>query len=141
MLLELSSDQELFRDTTARFLEQHADAAGLRRLRHDPGGFASHYWRRGGELGWTSLLVSEADGGAAISSSGLVDLTILAYEFGRHAAPGPLVSTNVVAGALSAAGGDKALLAGLLSGAAIATWCFSEGAPHVGIGNMSTRII
>ncbi len=140
MLLELSSDQELFRDTTARFLEQHADAAGLRRLRHDPAGFAGDYWRRGSELGWTSLLVSEADGGAAISSSGLVDLTILAYEFGRHAAPGPLVSTNVVAGALSAAGGDKALLAGLLSGESIATWCFSEGAPHDGIGNMSTRI-
>jgi alkylation response protein AidB-like acyl-CoA dehydrogenase len=110
MLLELSSEQELFRGTTARFLEEHARAAGLRRLRHDPAGFASDYWRRGGELGWTSLLVSEADGGGAISSSGLVDLTILAYEFGRHAAPGPLVSTNVVAGALSAAGGDKALL-------------------------------
>ena len=140
MLLELSSDQELFQETTARFLEQHANAAGLRRLRHDPAGFSSDYWRRGSELGWTSLLVSEADGGAAISSSGLVDLTILAYEFGRHAAPGPLVSTNVVAGALSAAGGDKALLAGLLSGASIATWCFSEGAPHDGIGNMSTRI-
>ena len=140
MLLELSSDQELFRETTARFLERHANAAGLRQLRNHPGGFASDYWRRGAELGWTSLLVSEADGGAAISSSGLVDLTILAHEFGRHAAPGPLVSTNVVAGALSAAGGDKALLAGVLSGASIATWCVSEGAPHCGIGNMSTRI-
>jgi alkylation response protein AidB-like acyl-CoA dehydrogenase len=140
MLLELSSDQELFRETTARFLQEHANAAGLRRLRHDPAGFRSDYWRRGVELGWTSLLVSEVDGGAAISSSGLIDLTILAYEFGRHAAPGPLVSANVVAGALSAASGDKALLAGLLSGASIATWCFSEGAPHCGIGNMSTRI-
>lgn len=140
MLLELSSEQELFRGTTARFLEEHASVAGLRRLRHDPAGFASDYWRRGVELGWTSLLVSEADGGAAISSSGLVDLTILAYEFGRHAAPGPLVSTNVVAGALSAAGGDKDLLAGLLSGTSIATWCFSEGAPHEGIFDIGTRV-
>lgn len=140
MLLELSSEQELFRETTARFLDEHANAAGLRRLRHDPAGFVSDYWRRGVELGWTSLLVSEAHGGAAISSSGLVDLTILAYEFGRRAAPGPLVSSNVVAGALSAAGGNEALLAGLLSGESIATWCFSEGAPHAGIGNMSTRI-
>jgi alkylation response protein AidB-like acyl-CoA dehydrogenase len=140
MLLELSSEQELFRGTTARFLEDHANAAKLRRLRHDPTGFASDYWRRGVELGWTSLLVSEEDGGAAISSSGLVDLTILAYEFGHHAAPGPLVSTNVVAGALSAVGGDKDLLARLLSGTSIATWCFSEGAPHGSIGNMSTRI-
>lgn len=140
MLLELSSEQELFRGTTARFLEEHANVASLRRLQHDPAGFRSDYWRRGVELGWTSLLVSEADGGAAISSSGLVDLTILAYEFGRHAAPGPLISANVVAGALSAANGDKDLLATILSGTSIATWCFSEGAPHSGVGDMSTRI-
>jgi len=140
MLLELSSEQELFRDTTARFLEEHANVTGLRRLRHDPAGFASDYWRRGVELGWTSLLVSEADGGAAISSSGLVDLTILAYEFGRHAAPGPLVSTNVVAGALSASGSDRRLLGALLSGESIATWCFSEGAAHGGFGEMGTRV-
>jgi alkylation response protein AidB-like acyl-CoA dehydrogenase len=140
MLLELSSDQELFRGTTARFLEEHANVAVLRRLRHDPAGFGSDYWRKGVELGWTSLLVSEADGGVAMSSSGLVDLTILAYEFGRHAAPGPLVSANVVAFALSAAGGDKELLAGLLGGTSIATWCFSEGAPHGEIGDMGTRI-
>ncbi len=140
MLLELSSEQELFRETTARFLEEHAKVASLRRLQHDAAGFGSEYWRRGVELGWTSLLVSEADGGAAISSSGLVDLTILAYEFGRHAAPGPLISTNVVAGALSAANGDKELLAAILGGTSIATWCFSEGAPHAAIGEMSTQI-
>jgi alkylation response protein AidB-like acyl-CoA dehydrogenase len=140
MLLELSSDQELFRETTARFLGEHASVAALRRLRHDPAGFVGDYWRRGVELGWTSLLVSEADGGVAISTSGLVDLTILAYEFGRHAAPGPLLSTNVVAGALSASSGHKGLLAGLLSGASIATWCFSECAPHDGLGEPSTRI-
>ena len=140
MLLELSSEQELFRKTTERFLEEHASVAGLRQLRNDPAGFRSDYWRRGVELGWTSLLVSEEDGGVAISSSGLVDLTILAYEFGRHAAPGPLVSTNVVAGALSRSGGDKGLLAELLSGTAIATWCYSEGAPQASIGDVTTRI-
>ncbi len=33
--------------------------AELRRLRDDPAGFDPTYWRRGAELGWTSLLVSE----------------------------------------------------------------------------------
>src|SRR5688572_17270399 len=121
MFLELSSDQELFRETTARFLEQHANAAGLRRLRHDPAGFSSDYCRRGSELGWTSLLVSEADGGGPTPTSGLVDYTILAYALGRPAAPAPLASRNVVAGALRAAAGAQALLARLLSGASIDT--------------------
>jgi alkylation response protein AidB-like acyl-CoA dehydrogenase len=140
MLLELSSEQEFFRETTARFLEQHAAVAELRRLRDDPAGFRRDYWRRGAELGWTSLLVSERDGGVAVSSSGLMDLTLVAYEFGRHAAPGPLVSSNVVAAALSAASSDQSLIAGLLDGSAIGTWCLEEAAPHDGVGNLAFEI-
>jgi alkylation response protein AidB-like acyl-CoA dehydrogenase len=140
MLLELSSEQEFFRDTTARFLEERASVVEVRRLRDDPAGFRSDYWRQGAELGWTSLLVAEGDGGVAISERGLVDLTIAAYEFGRHAAPGPLIATNIVAGALSAAGGDRELIAGLLSGDAIATWALSEAAPNDGLGTPGFEI-
>jgi alkylation response protein AidB-like acyl-CoA dehydrogenase len=140
MLLELSSEQEFFQRTTARFLEEHAPASELRRLRDDPAGFKSDYWRQGAELGWTSLLVAEADGGVSISGEGLVDLTLVAYEFGRHAAPGPLVSTNVVAGALSASGVHKDLITGLLDGTAISAWCLSEAAPHDGVGDMQLEI-
>jgi alkylation response protein AidB-like acyl-CoA dehydrogenase len=140
MLLELSSEQEFLRATTARFLDEHAEVAELRRLRDDPSGFGSDYWRRGVELGWTSLLVAESDGGVAVSSSGLIDLTLVAYEFGRHAAPGPLLSTSVVAGALSAAGGHADLLAGLLDGTAIATWCSSEAPPNDGPNEIALRI-
>jgi alkylation response protein AidB-like acyl-CoA dehydrogenase len=132
VLLELSSEQEFFQKTTARFLEDNVPVTELRRLRDDPAGFSLSYWRRGAELGWTSLLVSEEDGGVSVSGRGLVDLTLVAYEFGRHAAPGPLVTTNVVAYALSSVGGSehKDLITGLLEGSAIATWCLSEAAPQ-----------
>lgn len=128
MLLQLSSEQEFFQRTTARFLEANVPVAELRRRRGDPDGFKLSYWREGAELGWTSLLVSERDGGVSISGQGLTDLTLVAYEFGRHAAPGPLALTNVVAGALSAAeGADKELVAKLLDGSALVAWCISEG--------------
>lgn len=140
MLLELSSEQEFFQRTTAKFLDGQVPVAELRRLRDDPAGFANDYWRRGAELGWTSLLVSEQNGGVSVSSSGLVDLTLVAYEFGRHAAPGPLVSSNVVASALSAASADAELIAGLLDGSSIGTWCFSEGAPDDGLGHTTFDI-
>src|SRR5580658_6089260 len=52
-----------------------------------------------------------------------MDLSLVAYEFGRRAAPGPLVATNVVAAALSAHGAHPDVLAGLLSGDVVATWC------------------
>ena len=98
MLLALSSDQELFSETTAKLLDELVPVGELRRLRDDPVGFDVDYWRRGAELGWTSLLVSEEHGGGSIGGHGLVDLCLVAYEFGRHAAPGPLAVTNVVAG-------------------------------------------
>ncbi len=117
----LSEDQQFFRETTARFLFEHAPPAELRRLRDDATGFEEKYWKGGTDLGWTSLLVDEAHGGGTISGNGLADLAIIAYEFGRHAAPGPLIPTNVAASALSAAGGHD-LVAALIAGTAIVTW-------------------
>lgn len=81
MLLQLTSDQELLRETTARFLDETVPPSELRRLRDDPVGFADVWWKRGAELGWTSLLVSEEHGGGSISGRGLVDLSLLAHEF------------------------------------------------------------
>lgn len=133
MLLQLTSDQQFFRETTAKFLSDQVPVAEIRRRRDDPIGFDADYWRRGAELGWTSLLVDEDHGGGSISDNGLLDLAIVAHEFGRHAAPGPLVVTNVVAGALGTAGGHDDVLAGLLAGTTVATWCLAEPAPYDGL--------
>jgi alkylation response protein AidB-like acyl-CoA dehydrogenase len=128
MLLDPTPDQEFFRETTDRFLREQMPVGELRRLRDDPAGFSPDYWRRGAELGWTSLLVSEANGGGSISGAGIVDLTLVAHEFGRHAAPGPLVTTNIVASALDALAADRHadLLGGIVAGTAIASWCATE---------------
>ncbi len=129
MLINPTEEQEFFRATTERFLVENVPPDALRRLRDDGDGFDRDYWRRGAELGWTSLLVDEVHGGGSISGAGLVDLSLVAYEFGHHAAPGPLTATNVVASALSdhgAPGAQAEVLAGLLSGEVIATWCAPE---------------
>src|ERR1700735_5649778 len=123
MLLNLSEDQQFFRETTDRFLTEQGPPATLRGLRHDPVGYDPAYWRRGAELGWTSLLVSEEHGGGTISGVGLADASLVAYQFGRHAAPGPLAVVNVVAATLSEQEAAPDVLAGVLSGENIATWC------------------
>ena len=128
MLPQLTSDQEFFRETTSKFLDSLVPVDEIRRLRHDPEGFRTDYWRRGADLGWTSLLVSEEHGGGTISGAGLVDLTLIAHEFGRHVAPGPLVGSNVVAYALSSESTDLHVdvLADVMSGEKIAAWCLGE---------------
>jgi alkylation response protein AidB-like acyl-CoA dehydrogenase len=126
MLVALTDDQEFFRETTERFLVELVPPDASRALRDDPAGFDPAYWRRGAELGWTSLLVDEAHGGGSISGDGLVDLSLVAYEFGHHAAPGPLLPLNIVAGALSEHDAHADVLAGLLAGDAVAAWCAPE---------------
>lgn len=138
MRWQLTPDQEFFRATTARFLEDQVPVATLRALRDDPVGSPPDYWRRGAELGWTSLLVGEALGGGSISGDGLVDLTLVAYELGRHAAPGPLTTTNVVADALARAGAAHADLVGaIVAGECIATWAHGEPVPNDRLGDVA----
>lgn len=125
MELELSDEQEFFRQTTRRFLSAECPLTAVRGLEADPAGFTSAYWRRGAELGWTSMLVPEADGGGSLSDHGLLDLVLVAEEMGRLVSPGPLVPVNLVAGALGEHGTaeQKATwLPGLLNGESVAAW-------------------
>jgi alkylation response protein AidB-like acyl-CoA dehydrogenase len=140
MLLQLTADQQALRETTEKYLRDRAPVAQVRRLRDDPIGFDRDYWRRGAELGWTSLLVAEEHGGGSLSGEGLIDLTLIAHEFGRAAAPGPLLPVNIVAMALSGAGAHPDVLAGLLDGTAVATWCLAEPPPGDALGAIALEI-
>jgi alkylation response protein AidB-like acyl-CoA dehydrogenase len=138
--LDLDGDQEFFRETTRKFLDELAPPGQIRSLRDDAAGYDPDYWRRGAELGWTSLLVNEQDGGGSISGAGLVDLTLVAHEFGTHAAPGPLLPTNVVAAALGRHDPGHELLAELLAGRAVASWAHTEPVPNDGLGSVALDI-
>jgi alkylation response protein AidB-like acyl-CoA dehydrogenase len=138
-MFETTEDQELFEETTRRFLEAEAPLTTLRALAGSKEGFEASYWRQGAELGWTSLVVPEEAGGGSVSGQGVVDLMLVAYEFGRHAAPGPLAPTNLVAAALGRWGTDEQKsgpLAELISGEKIASWALSEPPPH-GLGEVA----
>lgn len=141
MLLDPTSDQEFLRDTTARFLGNEVPVSDVRKLRDNPDGFDRSYWRKGAELGWTSFLADEKSGGGSVSGRGLIDLTLIAHEFGRHAAPGPLLPVNLVAAALSWSGTDthQDVLAELVEGKGIASWCYEEG-PGTEPGEMTFEI-
>jgi len=128
----LSADQELFVETTRRFLEATTPLQEVRRLHAEvPEGFDRKVWRQAAELGWTAMLVPEADGGGSVSGHGVLDVVLVAEELGRLVGPGPLLPVNVVADAVARRGTEaqrRAILPGLLSGEAVATWAFAEPA-------------
>ena len=132
----LTDDQQLFHETTRKFLEDTSSLDVVRRVAVDqPDGFDRAWWRRGAELGWVSMLVAEEHGGGSVSGGGLSDLSLVAEEFGRLVTPGPLIPTNVVAAALSRSGGSDhhKLLDGLVGGETIASWCPPVAAAQEGL--------
>ncbi len=139
----LTSDQQLFVDTTRKFLQDGLPGPVRRALRDRPEGYDPSFWKTGTELGWTSLLIGEEYGGGSVSGNGLRDLALVAQEFGRHAAPGPLLTTNVAAFALSRAGGApaRAVLGRIADGDAIVAWCFSEPPPGDGLGQIAATAV
>ena len=122
MIVNPTDEQEFFRETTKKFLAERTPVAVLRQLREDSCGFDPGYWREGANLGWTSLLAPVL-GGGSLTDDGVVDLTLIAGEFGRHAAPGPLASANLAAAALNDAESHAGVLTDLVTGEAIVSWC------------------
>ncbi len=135
MDLRLTDDQQLLHQTTRKFLESTCTLETVRQLADaEPAGYDAAWWKSGADLGWTSLLVPEEDGGGSVSGHGLLDLALVAEEMGRMVSPGPLLPVNVVAEALSRTGTEEQrrdLLPGLLEGTTTASWCL--GAPVAGI--------
>ena len=122
--LHLDSDQEFFRETTARFLGEFAPVAELRRLRDDPPGFEPDVLAPRRRAGLDLAARRRGRTAAARSAAGLVDLTLVAHEFGRHAAPGRCSPTNVVAAALSRHRATPRRCSRACSPVtSIATWC------------------
>jgi alkylation response protein AidB-like acyl-CoA dehydrogenase len=126
---DLSDDQELFRETTRRFLTQTCPLSEVRALESEPAGYDPDWWRQGAALGWAAMLVPERHGGGSVSGDGLLDLVIVAEEMGRLVTPGPFLSTNVVAAAIAAAGTTEhaaEVLPGIVAGDTVAAWCHAE---------------
>ena len=131
MELDLIGDQELLRDTAAKFMDAICPLDVVRQLSATDTGLPDSYMHDAAELGWFSLLVPAEDGGGSISGDGLRDAAILAEERGRRLQPGPFVPMNVVASALAARGSadQKAkVLPPIMNGEALATWAAADGA-------------
>jgi len=124
MNLDLSQDQEMMRETFARFLNENSSPARVRAALPG-GGFDRALWGGLAGLGAFSLRVPAANGGLGL---GLLDAAVLMEEAGRTLVSGPLAETLVAARLLANLGdGAKgALLDKVLAGTAVAAIAFAD---------------
>ncbi|MDR2857480.1 MAG: acyl-CoA dehydrogenase [Novosphingobium sp.] len=116
MNFDLTEEQEMVRDTFARFLDENSSSARVRAAL--PSGFDPALWRGLAELGAFALRVPEAAGGLGL---GLFDAAIVLEEAGRTLASGPMAEALVAARLLAQLGGAEDLLGRVIAGETVAT--------------------
>jgi alkylation response protein AidB-like acyl-CoA dehydrogenase len=129
MPLYLNDDQVMLRDSAREFMA--AEGTGQLRKYRDMNckdGFGHALWRQFGEMGFTGILVDEADGGLGL---GHVEAGIVLEEIGRTLAPSPFLVTAIAAvEALRGTAQRKRWLPGILAGETVAALAIDEGPKH-----------
>jgi alkylation response protein AidB-like acyl-CoA dehydrogenase len=119
-----SAEQEALRASVRAFLRAEAPREYVRRMaEHDDAGVTPDVWRRIVELGWTGLLVPEAQGGLGL---GVVDAVVVQEEMGRATFPGPYFSSAIAATLAARALGLADRLEALAAGAERGTVAIDE---------------
>ena len=112
MQFGLSEEQTLLQDTINRFLANNVSLDAVRS--YADGGSDAEIWQGLTELGIPALLVPEAAGGLGLAP---LDAAIIAESLGYHCAPGPYLTSAVMAPtALALANPDDPRLAELAAG-------------------------
>jgi acyl-CoA dehydrogenase len=105
-MLILDEDQRLLIDSVRAAAAERSPVSENRRLREPQGeGYSPEFWAYGGEMGWSGVLVPEAQGGAGF---GVVGAGLVARELARTLTLSPFLSTAVLAATALAEGGSPA---------------------------------
>jgi alkylation response protein AidB-like acyl-CoA dehydrogenase len=128
MKFAFTEDQETLRAAARAFLADNSSSAQVRQVMETGLGYDPEVWRRiGGELGWTSVIVPEAYGGAGLT---YVDLVALMEELGGALLCAPFLSTICLAANALLVGGNETQkqehLPGIACGETVATLAHSE---------------
>ena len=131
MPLYLTDDQAMLRDTARSFMT--GEGAIAKQLRHwrDKGckdGFGHALWKEFAEMGFTGILIDEADGGLGL---GHVEAGIVLEEIGRNLTPSPFLTSAIAfVEALKGSGLRTRWYPGILSGETVAALAIDEGPKH-----------
>ena len=130
MNFDLTDEQEMVRETFARFLDENSSMSRVRAAmsaESGASGFDPALWRGLAELGAFAMRVPESAGGMGM---GLFEAALLMEEAGRTLASGPLAEALVAARLLGELGADENLLERVIAGEAVVTIALADIAQH-----------
>jgi alkylation response protein AidB-like acyl-CoA dehydrogenase len=133
MALILTEEQTMLRDSTRAFMADNAPITQLRKLRdtNDADGYSKPVWANFADMGFTGVLVPEAQGGLGL---GMVEAGVVMEQIGHQLTASPFLASSIVAVSLIRQAGTAAQrdhwLPKLANGATIATLAIDEHRKH-----------
>jgi len=132
MPLYLDDDQTMLRDSARDFMASEAPVSHLRALRDEgcTDGFRHALWKQFAEMGFTGILIPEAEGGLGL---GHVEAGLVLEEIGRNLSPSPFLTTAVAGvAALNHAAQHlrEHYFPGILAGETVLALAIDEQAKH-----------
>lgn len=111
MNFDFSEEQQMLRDSIARFVQDDYDWDTRRAIVASDAGMSRENWQTFAELGWLSIPFAEEDGGFGGS---IVDTMVIMEEIGKGLIVEPYLPTVVLFGGLVAREGTEAQRAAIL---------------------------
>jgi alkylation response protein AidB-like acyl-CoA dehydrogenase len=142
MELVLNEEQAMLAQTARDFIKDHSPISRLRKLRDelDLLGYSKEMWGKMAELGWTSILFSEEDGGMGL---GMAEVVLVTEALGRGLAPEPFLSSIMLAGQALALGANPELretwLGSIIDGSKVLAMAYQEKGGRYDISRIATR--
>jgi alkylation response protein AidB-like acyl-CoA dehydrogenase len=133
MPLFYNDDQTMLQETASQFMAEEGSIKNQLRHWRDrecKDGFGHALWKQMAEMGFTGLLVAEADGGLGM---GHAEAGIVLEEIGRNLTPSPFLTSSVLAATALAHGSSDLKgrwLPSLIAGDSVFAVAIDEGGKH-----------
>lgn len=139
MNFELSTEQQLLRDSVARFVQDNYELENRLTLVATKLGFSETLWQKMAELGWLALPFTEADGGFGGDQ---IDTMVIMEQFGKGLVLEPFFASVILGGGVlkrAASLQQKAdLLPGLIDGSRQLTLGYAEEQARFDLHDVTT---
>ncbi len=139
MDFSFSDEQNLLKDSVARFVAHDCDFASRQKLVKTELGYSASNWRKYAELGWLGVPFSEGDGGFG---GGAIETMLIMEELGRGLVVEPFVPTVLLAGGVLKHAGKRAhkekYLAGVIDGSLQGAFAYAEPQGRFNLADLTT---
>ncbi|MEM7254773.1 MAG: acyl-CoA dehydrogenase [Pseudomonadota bacterium] len=142
MDFDLSTEQQLLKDSVERFIRDDYDFVRRRAIAEEENGFSAAVWKSFAELGWLGMPLPEDCGGLGATS---VDVMLLMEAFGRGLVIEPYLQSIILGGGLIAELGSEpqreTWLPQLASGELRVALASAEPCSRYSLGDIATHAV